>query len=386
MVAKADRSGGCGAEAVVGASRRRRSFNKPSWLLCNIADLDERIKMVTRKKTPKENSPDSFAARANSYYHERPQLLQLLNDLYNNYLSLADRYCQSLSRNKHHHTRCPSPIPILKYGCDDDGGNIQPDADEGSEVADSSDAESSLSFQPPLPSDVRPREMDVDLVVADLVMKTVEYDIISNELSAVENKWGESSRKMELQKNLLDVLESERSILLNDNAALGYRVAALAEENKGLASESLFLKRKAAELARCVLKTREDRRVCMLSRKIEDLQEQIHGLEKRNKEYYAQLVRQEEVKSTVFSISTKSKGDGEGVDLEDCFRAGGGGGGGLCFGSFKMRKVGGNKSTTPPQKTTRVTATLWDKVKKFDFLLCGPHVNLNPNPDNGFAT
>ncbi|KAL6508534.1 hypothetical protein OROGR_023245 [Orobanche gracilis] len=300
----------------------------------------------------------------------------LLNDLYNNYLSLADRYCQSLTRNQHHHhTRCPSPIPILKYE------NIQLDAEEESEVADSSDAESSLSFQtPPPPSDVRPRETDVDFVVADLVMKIIVYEIISNELSAAENKWGESSRKMELQKNLLDVLESERSILMNDNAALGYRVAALVEENEGLASESLFLKRKAAELARCVLKTREDRRVCMLSWKIEDLQEQIHGLEKRNKE--------EGKSGTVFSISTKGKGPGEGVDLEDCFRAGGGGGG-LCFGSFKTRKVGGgdkSTTTTTTTKTTRVTATLWDKVKKFDFLLCGPHVNLNPNPNNGFAT
>ncbi|KAL6509665.1 hypothetical protein OROGR_022975 [Orobanche gracilis] len=365
MVAKADRSGGCGAEAVVGASCRRRSFNKPSWLLCNIADLDKRIKMgqfVLSRAPPADPTT------------QRP--LQQLSFLSRPLLPVPLQKPTS-----------PHPMPIpdsnLKYGCDDDGGNIQPDADEGSEVADSSDAESSLSFQPPLPSDVRHREMDVDLIVADLVMKTVEYGIISNELSAVENKWGESSRKMELQKNLLDVLESERSILLNDNAVLGYRVAALAEENKGLASESLFLKRKAAELARCVLKTREDRRVCMLSRKIEDLQEQIHGLEKRNKEYYAQLVRQEEVKSTVFSISTKGKVGGEGADLEDCFRAGGGGG--LCFGSFKMRKVGGNKNTPPP-KTTRVTATLWDKVKKFDFLLCGPHVNLNPNPNNGFAT
>ncbi|KAL6508535.1 hypothetical protein OROGR_023246 [Orobanche gracilis] len=42
MVAKAERSGGCGGEAVVvvGTSRRRRTFNKPSWLLCNIADIN----------------------------------------------------------------------------------------------------------------------------------------------------------------------------------------------------------------------------------------------------------------------------------------------------------------------------------------------------------
>ena len=48
-------------------------------------------------------------------------------------------------------------------------------------------------------------------------------------------------------------------------------MSALIKENKGLASESLFMKRKAGELARCALKMREDHRVRMLSRKIEDL-------------------------------------------------------------------------------------------------------------------
>ncbi|GFP99082.1 hypothetical protein PHJA_002052100 [Phtheirospermum japonicum] len=359
MVAKSEKTGGgCGdaaaAVVVVGASnqpsRRRRSFNKPSWLLCNIADLDERIKMLTRKKNPKENSPDTFAMRANSYYHERPQLLELLHDLYNGYLSLADRYCQALAKNQtpnNRPSRCSSPIPISK-------------SDDESEVVDS-DAESSLSFQPP-PMIVKTKEMDFDMVIADLVMKAVECDIILNEVNVVEKRWGESSRKIELQKNLLDVLESERLILLNDNATLGYRVTALAEENKGLASESLFLKRKAAELARCVLKTREDHRVCMLSRKIEDLQGQIYGLEKRNKEYYEQLVKCEEKKR---------------VDLEDCYRAGRGGGPrpggfGKCF-SFKVKKV--EKSEKSGGVEGRKVSKMWDKVKKFDLLLCGPHVD-----------
>ncbi|KAL8057343.1 hypothetical protein ABFX02_04G178900 [Erythranthe guttata] len=384
MVAKAEKSGGGDAAAaaavavVVGepsnhhhqhlSRRHRRSFvNKPSWLLCTIADLDERMKMLTMKKIPKQSSPDSFAARANSYYHERPQLLSLLNELYNSYLSLADRYCQSLSKNHHQnrhqdrHSRCSSPIPILNF-----------DDEYTGEVIDS-DAESSLSFQTTQtvsPVKAKAKETDIDMVMADLVMKSVEYDIVLNELTVVEKRWGESSRKMELQKNLLDVLDSERLILLNDNATLAYRVAALADENKGLASESLFLKRKAAELARCVLKSREDHRVCMLSRKIEDLQGQIYGLEKRNKEYYEQLVKQEEKKN----VSSKKSGKGgEEVNLEDCFQARGGGGGaslGKCF-SFKVKKVGGGKNGGGEEG--RRGLKLWDKVKKFDLLFpCGP--------------
>lgn len=372
MVAKAEKTGG--GEAVAASnhqSRRRRTSNKPSWLLCAIADLDEKMKMLTRK-IPKGNSPDSFAERANSYYHERPQLLALLDDLYNGYLSLADRYCQALAKNQQQqkpHSRCSSPNLRQKF---EDAS--QPDEVDTGEVIDS-DAESSLSFQPPTVPPVEAREFEADMVVADLVMKAVEYDIIMNELSVVEKRWSESSRKMELQKNLLDVLESERLILLNDNATLGYRVSALVEENTGLASESMFLKRKAAELARCVLKTREDHRVCMLSRKIEDLQGQIYGLEKRNKEYYEQLVKQEEKN---MSKGMKSKG-GEQVNLEDCFRVGGGGAIRLskCF-SFNVKKSGDQNSTNCDQNTNgdvegRKVSKLWDKVKKFDLFQCGSH-------------
>ncbi|XP_075493258.1 kinase-interacting family protein-like [Primulina tabacum] len=379
MVAKAEKTGGGGRDAVASAAagpRRTRSFNnKPSWLLCSIADFDDRMKLMLTRKTPKENSAaagDSFAARANSYYHERPQLLALLQDLYNGYLSLADRYCQALAKNqqKHQHSRGSSPAPSLKL----DGTSLIDEGDTG-EVIDS-DAESSLSFQPPSVSVVQAKENDADLMIADLVIKTVEYEIVLSELALAEKRSGETMRKMDLQKNLLDVLDSERLILLNDNAMLGYRVAALVEENKGLASESLFLKRKAAELARCVLKSREDNRVCMLSRKIEDLQGQIYGLEKRNKDYYERIMKQEK-KSEV--KTTKNK-EGEQVTLEDFFEAhvGGIGVAGFmnCF-PVNVKKVGDqnqNPGVEGEGGGGRVSK-LWDKVKKFDSFLCGPRFN-----------
>lgn len=330
--------------------------------------------MLTRK-IPKGKSPDSFSERANSYYNERPQLLSLLDDLYNGYLSLADRYCQVLAKNQQQQQKpqSRSTSPNLRAKFED---AAQSDEGDTGEVVDS-DAESSLSFQPPTLPPVETREIDADMIVADLVMKAVEYDIVENELAVVEKRWGESSRKMELQKNLLDVLESERLILLNDNATLGYRVSALAEENKGLASESMFLKRKAAELARCVLKTREDHRVCMLSRKIEDLQGQIYGLEKRNKEYYEQLVKHEEKNASKGMM--KIKGGGEEVNLEDCFQVGGGGGVirlSKCF-SFNVKKLGDQNSNCDQNANGdlegKKVTKLWDRVKKFDLFQCGSH-------------
>lgn len=118
---------------------------------------------------------------------------------------------------------------------------------------------------------------------SDLVIRTMDFEFILHELNQVDKNCDESSRKIELQKSLLELLESERLILLNENARLGYKVASLIEENKGLSNESLFMKRKAVELAGCMLNMREDHRVWVLSRKVED---QIYGPERRNKEYY----------------------------------------------------------------------------------------------------
>ncbi|KAL2555321.1 kinase-interacting family protein-like [Forsythia ovata] len=339
-----------GSESSQSIHSRRRSLSKPSWLLCTIADLDERMK-VLMWKIPKEDNADSFAERANAYYHKRPQLLALLQDLYNDYLSLADRYCQSLSKNNRRH-HCSSPL--LPSSPDENEPSDQGDLGE---VIDSE--ADSLSFQPPFPL---PAKVDVEMLIADVVMNTVDYEILSNELRMAEKRCSESARKIELQKNLLDVLESERLIILNDNATLGYRLSALAEENKGLVSESLFLKRKAAELARCLMKTREDHRVFVLSRKIEDLQGQIYGLEKRNKEYYEQLVKQDKEKKKAKIKNGKIKDQ---VSLEDCFKV-------RASASATVKRDFKHKNGGV--EGARVSK-LWNRVKKMDLFSCGLHFN-----------
>ncbi|EPS63814.1 hypothetical protein M569_10973 [Genlisea aurea] len=338
------------AKAIMMADENGRN-GKPSWLLCTIAgpaeaknktleigkspvgpphpcpcsvyieNLDERMRSMMMRES---SNDDSFGARANSYYHQRPHLLAFLQDLYTNYLLLADRYCQALTKTASGRRRCsPSPTP-------------------------DSDAESTLTTEENNAAPTPPEPpAAAHLLVAELVMKDVELDIIADELIAVERVCAESSCKMDLQRNLVDVLESERVILLNDNATLGYRVASLEEENRGLVAESLFLKRKAGELARCVLsrKRGDDPSagsgggVCALSRKIEDLQAQIHRLEKRNEE----LIQVEDAASLgkCFSFNVRNAA----VDEN---RRGGG------FGSW------------------------WDRLKKFDTsLLCKPKI---PSP------
>lgn len=173
---------------------KRRSFSRPSWLLCTVADLDEKMKKVALKISEKD-SPDSFAERADAYYQKRPQLLALLQELYNSYVSLADRYCQALAKN-HNHRRYSSPIPPLscnEYGyCDEE--------DYGGEIIDS-DAESSLSFQPSFAPSTQDK-FDVEMIIADLVIRNVDYDFVLDELNQVERQNNESSRKIRVAEKL----------------------------------------------------------------------------------------------------------------------------------------------------------------------------------------
>lgn len=330
-----------------------------------------------------EDEGDTFAERAESYYRKRPQLLALLQDLYNAYLTLSDKYSHHQSSNPnnkfhhHHHRRHSSQVSDYYY-------DTVTDID--------SDLESSLSYQQPTNTMAgdndhqNPNCESADNIIVELVMKNVELELAVEELGRSERQCTESSRKIELQRSLLEVLESERLVLLNENARLEYRAAALAEENKGLASESIFMRRKAGELARCVLKMREEQRVCMLSGKIEDLQRQIHGLEKRNKEYYDQLVMRrtttssdklgehDESSSSTTSSSIhvhvdqkkKKKKKKNEVVFESC---------------FQMRKLNQrlmkriiNSQSQSGSKGNNGGSNWWERVKSMDLLLCG----LNP--------
>ncbi|KAL6645310.1 hypothetical protein ACP70R_016918 [Stipagrostis hirtigluma subsp. patula] len=251
----------------------------PPWLQAAIADIEQRVRALAVASPEEAASEHSFAARAENYYQKRPQLLALLTDLHHRYLYLADRYSQSLLAKAH-------PPPHLHLAASD----CSSDVDDRS-----SDAGSSLSFQTPPPpaaasvseitdDSVAPAgDVDADLLVAELVAAWVDRDVLADE---AERRRAESARKIELQGSLVEVLESERLVLLGENARLGFRASAAEEEAAAAAAELGYTRRRAAELARLVVKLREDHRVCMLGRKIEALQAQVYGLELRNRECY----------------------------------------------------------------------------------------------------
>ncbi|RXH77150.1 hypothetical protein DVH24_023424 [Malus domestica] len=342
----------------------RKGINEA--LVVIMSDIEERMKMLA-SHTAQQDTGDTFAERADAYYKRRPQLLSLLQDLYKAYVTLSDRYIHTIAKTNHRRGHS-SQTSIIDNDCYDECHDQQ-DADGDTLSQMDSDVGSSLSYQPQLSLAARDDNMvlDLDAIVAEVVMKNVECDILLDEASTMGRRCNESSRKMKLQKSLLEVLESERLILLNENAKLGYKVGALVEENKAIASESMFIRRKAGELARCLLKVREDQRVCMLSRKIEDLQGQIYGLEKRNKEYYEQLVKRDQWSSQLVqeesrSINNKSKYNGNEVNLEVCFQ----------IGKINRRLKRGNSNVKDfGTASGKKGWSWWGKVKNMDLFLCG---------------
>ena len=191
----------------------------------------------------------------------------------------------------------------------------------------------------------------------------------------------ESKKKIELQQSLLEVLESERVVLTN--------------ENSRLASESLFMKRKAGELARCVLLERtEDHRVFVLSRKIDDLQGQIYELEKRNKEYYDKLTKlqvgenKDEGKKNNISINIKRlmlKNNGDscssiswsGEDETGFSMSSMSNSSSTCTSLAQVMKDKSKKKLFCPRGGNggKKVSGWWDRVKKFDMFMCGPHLD-----------
>ncbi|KMZ71146.1 Kinase interacting (KIP1-like) family protein [Zostera marina] len=304
-------------------SCRISTSNKPSWLRATLADFEQRYRSLSSPRRqcdfPEERessvgwsssastlSIDSFADRAENYYRKRPQLVTLLHDIYNRYLSLSDRYTQLLHKPTNPFSNSKTQIFVVHSDLDDAEDALIftdaiPDLDVDRHNA-TSDPDSSLSFQTPKSiGKGRAREVFVqpDQLVAEVVTTEMEKAILAHEVEIIEQHHSESSRKVDLQESLLEVLESERMVLLTENARLGYQATETAEENEELLAEVDFVKKKAEELACCVTKLQEERKVFAMGRKIEDLQTQIYGLEKRNKECYEAMIEKEDEKTAM---------------------------------------------------------------------------------------
>ncbi|TXG51750.1 hypothetical protein EZV62_024274 [Acer yangbiense] len=300
--------------------------------------------LVINNTNEEENAGDTFAERAEWYYQRRPQLLALLKDLYNGYVTLLDRFQQA--KRKHH---CHTNSSKISLDLEDEEGCSHIE----------SDTESTMSYQPPatmaaaaaVPSR---NHSNIDKMIAELVSKSVENMMLFNQVNNMDQVCYESGRKIELLKKLIELLESERFILMNENTKLGYKVTSLLEENKGLASETMFVRRKAADLARVVLRMREDHRVCILSQKIEDLQEQIYGLEKRNKEYHQLLLKMRSYERSKSSSLKENTFEWEKVGNR-----------------LKKAKSASWGSSSNGSDCVKGSSKWWEKVKNVELFRCG---------------
>ncbi|KAL8224248.1 hypothetical protein R6Q57_019723 [Mikania cordata] len=329
-------------------SRRSKSrlTSKPSWLLLSISDMEDKIQALNV-----EYKPGTFGERADFYYRKRPELLALLQDLYNRYLYLADRYTRTLSKQqpKQH-------VQEQQHICHDTYLD---------------QTKSLLSCQSPL----RPQEHDAtELVISELVLKFVDYQIVVDELRSLDMIQEESKKKIELHNSLLEVLESERVILSN--------------ENSRLASESSFMKRKAGELARrMLLEKTENERVFVLSRKINDLQAQILELKKRNKEYNDKLMKQkmnEGKKNISINIRSLMVKNNRGSGCSSDISWSGDDETGCSMSSTSNSSTCTSLAHVTKKKKKKYYSCerdgdkgygLWDRMKKLDMFMCGKHLD-----------
>lgn len=198
-----------------------------------------------------------------------------------------------------------------------------------------------------------------------MVTTEMEKAILAHEVGIMQQHHSESSRKVDLQQSLLEVLESERMVLLTENARLGYQATEAAEENEELLAEVDFAGRKAEELARCAAKLEEEHKVFAMGRKIEDLQTQIYGLEKRNKECYEAMVEKEAEKSAVVNglyaemdrVKKENKRMREKMEFEEV---------------TGRRQRGKRSSNRRSKRRRRWVADMVRKVE--ELVLCGSHV------------
>ncbi|KAL4588230.1 hypothetical protein LXL04_001112 [Taraxacum kok-saghyz] len=87
---------------------------KSPWLHSTLAELDEKTESMLKLI---EEDADSFAKRAEMYYRKRPELINIVEDLYRAHRSLAEKYDQVKfdSGNRHLTPWTSCPLPLSKF-------------------------------------------------------------------------------------------------------------------------------------------------------------------------------------------------------------------------------------------------------------------------------
>ncbi|CAI9781132.1 unnamed protein product [Fraxinus pennsylvanica] len=112
-------------------SHNKSNSNRSPWLQSTLAELDEKKRKMLKLV---EEDADSFAKRAEMYYKRRPELINMVEDLYRAHRSLADRYNQVKSESTTHVVT--TPCYSETYGPEESDDSEFDDRDEVETVQD----------------------------------------------------------------------------------------------------------------------------------------------------------------------------------------------------------------------------------------------------------
>ncbi|XP_031099066.1 protein NETWORKED 3C-like [Ipomoea triloba] len=91
------------------AASQFRPHHSP-WLHNTLAEVDAKLKTIMKLV---EDDGETFAKRAEMYYQNKPQLLDLVQDLHKSYTVLAENHDHHLSTHHHHRVQNSDTVVVL---------------------------------------------------------------------------------------------------------------------------------------------------------------------------------------------------------------------------------------------------------------------------------
>nr|XP_043610622.1 protein NETWORKED 3A [Erigeron canadensis] len=204
---------------------------KSPWLHSTLAELDEKTEAMLKLI---EEDADSFAKRAEMYYKKRPELINIVEDLYRAHRSLAEKYDQvkfdSGSRNITPWTSCPLPLSKFRTSqlikeseksYDSYSESFDYDYDSGdtdSVVVDDLEQDQDTHYDQEVVVDVKNVDLEVDPFNEEEIMKLREEVERLKEENKVQKEQlaQKDEEKMEVIRQLsfsVDFLKQENVIL-----------------------------------------------------------------------------------------------------------------------------------------------------------------------------
>lgn len=205
-----------------------------SFINYQSAELDEKTKTMLKLI---EEDADSFAQRAEMYYRKRPELVNMVEDFYRSYRSLAER-CDQLKSDMVNRALVPSgwAFPLKDHGS----------TDKSSEQCESFDLEDS-EVDDPEPEEEEEEEINCFIHNENCPVVTVTPQGTQN----TDDYGGGNENQMELMK-----LREEVARLKEENKNQKAEIAEMSEKKRDVIRQLClsieFMKEENAALRNCI--------------------------------------------------------------------------------------------------------------------------------------